>query len=525
MLRIVKPKNARSKRALEGRAPKEVEDPRTAIFVKGTHVGELLNGVMKELMALKRPHAISFSKRNAIHPFDDRSNSLSSIEFWAAKNDASLFLFGHSSKKRPHGLSFIRLYDGRMLDMIEVAVDKFVSMADFETPKATPGHKPLMHFASDLFDSHPRFMQLKSMLLDFFNAEVIDAICLSGIEYVISVSLGPTPGSLNTAMAQDSKEELPKVHIRTYMIKMVASGVKTPRAELTPMGPFLDLSLRRHQDPDPEMLKQAMKRPKLKKQDVEKGLGKKKKNMDVDEMGNLRGRIHLGKQDLSKLQTKKMKGLKRDLDESGGGEDEGEEGEPQRKKERARVLGSPMFNVARGSHSLFQQAGLRGISRPVCRRGYQLHVGFSARRRTLQFRQARTMSSAITTDPGLTPVSTNAAPAAIGPYSQAIKSGDLLFLSGCIALDATTGQIVQGGVEGQTEQTLRNLKAVVEAGGSSLGKVIKVTVFLKDMNDFGVVNGIYGKFFGDHKPARAAVEVARLPKDALIEIECIARIA
>jgi ribosome production factor 2 len=83
-------------------------------------------------MALKRPNAISFSKKNAIHPFDQDSSSLSSIEFWAAKNDASLFLFGQSTKKRPHGLTFIRLYDGRVLDMIEVGVDMFVGMADFE---------------------------------------------------------------------------------------------------------------------------------------------------------------------------------------------------------------------------------------------------------------------------------------------------------------------------------------------------------------------------------------------------------
>ena len=83
-------------------------------------------------MALKRPHAISFSKKNAIHPFDESSNSLTSIEFWASKNDASLFLFGHSTKKRPYGLTFIRLFDGRVLDMIEVGVDNFVSMADFQ---------------------------------------------------------------------------------------------------------------------------------------------------------------------------------------------------------------------------------------------------------------------------------------------------------------------------------------------------------------------------------------------------------
>ena len=159
--------------------------------------------------------------------------------------------------------------------------------------------------------------------MDFFNGEVIDSICLAGLEHVISVSLGPTPASLNTATTStpsasatpSSTADLPPVHVRVYGVKLLASGTRIPRVELTPMGPSLDLTLRRHTDPDPELLKQAMKRPKLKKQDVEKGLGKRKKNMEVDEMGDLRGRIHVGKQDLGKLQTRKMKGLKRGPDD------------------------------------------------------------------------------------------------------------------------------------------------------------------------------------------------------------------
>ncbi|KAH8835139.1 translation initiation inhibitor [Flagelloscypha sp. PMI_526] len=114
-----------------------------------------------------------------------------------------------------------------------------------------------------------------------------------------------------------------------------------------------------------------------------------------------------------------------------------------------------------------------------------------------------------------------ATPRAIGPYSQAIKAGDLLFVSGNIPLDPTTGEIVPGGVKEQTVQALKNLTAVVEAGGSELGKVVKTTVFLKDMNDFATVNDIYAGVFGDHKPARSAVEVSRLPKDVLVEVEAI----
>lgn len=157
------------------------------------------------------------------------------------------------------------------------------------------------------------------MLMDFFNGEVIDSICLSGIEHIISISLGPTPPSLTATSgsltmdnlsASQQTDAFPKVHIRAYTVRLLSSGTRIPRVELTPMGPSLDLALRRHTDPDPEMLKQALRRPKLKKQDVEQGLGKRKRNMEVDEMGDLRGRVHVAKQDLSKLQTRKMKGLK-----------------------------------------------------------------------------------------------------------------------------------------------------------------------------------------------------------------------
>ncbi|KAJ7070715.1 Endoribonuclease L-PSP/chorismate mutase-like protein [Mycena amicta] len=119
-------------------------------------------------------------------------------------------------------------------------------------------------------------------------------------------------------------------------------------------------------------------------------------------------------------------------------------------------------------------------------------------------------------------VSSPDAPAAVGPYSQAIKLGDLLFCSGCIPLDPKTMTVVSGGIVEQTEQALKNMKAVLEAGGSELNKVAKTTVFLTSMENFAVVNGIYEGVFGSHKPARSCVEVSRLPKDVLFEIECIA---
>ncbi len=121
-------------------------------------------------------------------------------------------------------------------------------------------------------------------------------------------------------------------------------------------------------------------------------------------------------------------------------------------------------------------------------------------------------------------ISTDRAPAAIGPYSQAIKFGNLLFTSGQIPLNPE-GQIVEGGIAEQTHQVFRNLKAVLEEAGATFESVIKATVFIKDMNQFAQVNEIYATYFGDHKPARSTVEVARLPKDVFVEIELIAALS
>ena len=119
-------------------------------------------------------------------------------------------------------------------------------------------------------------------------------------------------------------------------------------------------------------------------------------------------------------------------------------------------------------------------------------------------------------------VATTGAPKAIGPYSQGIAVGGLLFTAGQVALDPSTGELVVGGIADQTTRALENLRAVLAAAGSSPSQVIKTTVFLVDMADFGQMNEVYGRFFGDHRPARSTVAVAGLPRGALVEIEVIA---
>jgi 2-iminobutanoate/2-iminopropanoate deaminase len=119
-------------------------------------------------------------------------------------------------------------------------------------------------------------------------------------------------------------------------------------------------------------------------------------------------------------------------------------------------------------------------------------------------------------------IQTNNAPAAIGPYSQAIRAGEFVFVSGQIAIDPATGQFVPGTVAEQTERVFNNLAAVLEAAGSSLDKIVKTTVFLADMKDFAEMNDVYAKFFSEAPPARATVAAAGLPRDARVEIEAVA---
>ena len=122
------------------------------------------------------------------------------------------------------------------------------------------------------------------------------------------------------------------------------------------------------------------------------------------------------------------------------------------------------------------------------------------------------------------PISTERAPKAIGPYSQAIVSNGMAYLSGQIPIDPATNQMIEGGIELQTERVLENLQAVLEACGASLNSVVKTTVFLKDMGEFPKMNEVYGKYFAENPPARSTVQAAKLPRDVSVEIDCIAAV-
>lgn len=311
MLRTVKAKNARSKRALDNRAPKIVENPKQALFVPGANSNKLLHDAMVDLCALKKPDGKRFQKKNDIRPFEDSS----SLEFFSEKNDSSLLVFSSHNKKRPNTLTFARTFNYQIYDMIELSIVQAKLLQEFRKTTFHVGLKPLFTFNGEVFDSHPTFIHIKSLFLDFFRGQEIELLDPAALQHVISVTAGNV---------DEDSQTLPLVHFRVYLLKTFKSTTpKVPRVELEEIGPRFDFRVGREQTANPDMEKQAMKRAKIEE--------KTKKNVETDIMGDKIGRIHMEKQDFGKLQTRKMKGLKRrydqvDEEESGSG-GEGESGE------------------------------------------------------------------------------------------------------------------------------------------------------------------------------------------------------
>jgi ribosome production factor 2 len=291
---------------LENRAPKLIENPRSTLFLHGTSTSELTRCTLSDLHALKKPLAIKFSKKNSIHPFEDAST----LEFFSEKNNSSMIAFGSHSKKRPHNVTFVRTFSHRVLDMVEVGInpDTFRPMAAFKTVKPGIGMKPLVGFSGAVFDeAGSSYALVKSMLLDFFRGETVQAVNVEGLQHLVHIS----------AAEKTDAEPTPPVHLRVYLIKTLRSGQKLPRVEVEEMGPRIDFQPRRVREADADTMKEALKKPAALQE-------KTKKNIQTDIIGDKIGRIHTGKQDLDKMQSRKMKGLKkRPAEETDSDKDDG----------------------------------------------------------------------------------------------------------------------------------------------------------------------------------------------------------
>ncbi|KFW84251.1 Ribosome production factor 2 [Manacus vitellinus] len=269
--RVVKPKTKRAKRFLEKREPKLNENTKNAMLIRGGNANLTVTAVLKDIYAVKKPFAVLYKKKNITRPFEDQT----SLEFFSKKSDCSLFLFGCHNKKRPNNLIIGRMFDYHVLDMIELGVEKFVSLKDV---------KPSVGF---IFSPETWHLLFLNTLSDFFRGPTVPSIRLAGLEYVLHFT------------AVDGK-----IYMRSYKVLLKKSGCKIPRIELEEMGPSLDLVMRRTHLASDDLYKLSLKQPKALKP-------KKKKNISHDVFGTTYGRIHMQKQDLSKLQTRKMKGLKK----------------------------------------------------------------------------------------------------------------------------------------------------------------------------------------------------------------------
>lgn len=270
-------------------------------------------------MALKKPDAKRFSKKNEVRPFEDAST----LEFFSEKNDTSLMVFSSHNKKRPNTLVFSRFFNHKVYDMVELSIqDNHKLIGDFKKLTFTMGLKPMFTFNGTAFDTHPVFQQVKSMFMDFYRGDETDLQDVAGLQYIISLSVGEIEDPNSSA--------LPLLHFRVYKLKSYRSGQKIPRVEVDEIGPRFDFKIGRRVTPPPEVEKEAMTRPKQLQP-------KEKKNVQTDSMGDKVAKIHVGQQDLSKLQTRKMKGLKLKFDQVDDAEFDEEDyiEEPPAKKQKA----------------------------------------------------------------------------------------------------------------------------------------------------------------------------------------------
>ncbi|KAL7889118.1 hypothetical protein AOLI_G00040920 [Acnodon oligacanthus] len=280
---VVKPKTKRSKRFLQSREPKLVEDLKNTMIMKGGNTTETVTQALKDLYALKKPNAVLYKKKNIMRPFEDST----SLEFFSKKMDCSLFLFGSHNKKRPNNLVFGRLFDFHVLDMFELGIEKFKSLKDVKNEKCSEGTKPMLVFAGELFDTDNELVRLRNALTDFFRGPAVPAVRLAGLEHILHFT------------AADGK-----IYMRSYRVLLKKSGCRTPRIELEEIGPSFDFVLRRTHLASDDLYKTAHRQPKALKP-------KKKKNVSHDAFGTKFGRLHMQRQDLDKLQTRKMKGLRK----------------------------------------------------------------------------------------------------------------------------------------------------------------------------------------------------------------------
>ncbi|EFN83102.1 Brix domain-containing protein 1 [Harpegnathos saltator] len=285
----MKPTTHKGKKAILKKEPKLVEGIKETLFLKGSKASECVVSVMKDLYDIKKPHACILHKKHCIRPFEN----VVPLEQLTSKHNAPLFMMASHNKKRPHNLVIGRTYENTLLDMIEFGVENYSKMQDFKVAKITSGIKPLLVFCGELFNTSYAYIRIKNLFVDMFQRERVEKITLQGLEHVLCFTACEHRICINSFR---------------ILLKKSDSDSTTPKIDVEEIGPRVDLVCRRNKFASEDLFKQACKMPKAVKI-------KKKKNISEDKLGTTYGSIHVGAQNLDKIQTRKMKGLKKTLSE------------------------------------------------------------------------------------------------------------------------------------------------------------------------------------------------------------------
>ncbi|KAF2885258.1 hypothetical protein ILUMI_20924 [Ignelater luminosus] len=289
--RVVKPTTRKGKKVLLAREPQIIEGPKRAVIFQGRRTSERVRNTLKDLYDLKKPDAKLLARKNDITIFENAAP----VEEICRKHETPLFIMGTHSKKRPDNLVVGRMFNCALLDMVELGIDSFEGLRDFAVPKITLGTKPCLIFNGPAWDQTDEYKHLRSIFIDLFHREQVESVRLQGLEHALSFTATPEG----------------KILFRSYKVLLKKSGCRTPRIELEEIGPRLDFTLRRSKLSSEDLLKQACQKPKALKVI-------KKKNISTDGLGTVHGQIHVGKQNITGIQTRKMKGLKKTIKEKKG---------------------------------------------------------------------------------------------------------------------------------------------------------------------------------------------------------------
>ncbi|CAD5206570.1 unnamed protein product [Bursaphelenchus okinawaensis] len=279
-----KAKTRKGKKFLENRAPKVTENDKNALLVKGGKTNETLQNFLNDVYALKKPLVEKLKYRNPIHLFDDETF----ICKMTSKYDSSLFCMVSNSKKRPNTVCLGRMFDYLLLDMVDLKLTNYIPQSKFKNGGVTVGTKPCIVLNGSLFEVDDGFKRVGNMFVDFFRGAVVDTVRLQGLELVISF----------TATASG------KILMRTYRSVLKKSTGSSPRVELVEHGPHADFEMVRTKFASEHLMKKTTKKPKV-------VVNKMRKNTSLDPFETKLARIHVGKQDLDTIQTRKVKALKK----------------------------------------------------------------------------------------------------------------------------------------------------------------------------------------------------------------------